>query len=99
MSKELAETREEVRAWAIQEPETKDLPEDHLEHIVTCLYHIIRWYKEDCPVGNFLTAVLRNNLRNACFTADDKNRKVLSLYVRFIHWNLPGNYIDKIKEL
>jgi len=41
------------------------------------------------PVGNFLTAVLSNNLKEACGRADDTNLQLLPNYVRFLYNHAP----------
>lgn len=95
-------TREQVREWASRESESKILMLyehlDEFEHVVNCLYHIILWYERKRPLGDFLTAVLKNDLMEACGRADDTNRKVLSLYVKFIYNNLPGDYRGRIRK-
>jgi hypothetical protein len=42
-------------------------------------------------VGDFLTAVLRNDLVEACGRADDVNCRLLPEIVRFCYCALPGN--------
>lgn len=41
-------------------------------------------------VGHFLTAVLSNNLCDACSRADDENILLLPNYVRFLHNYAPS---------
>lgn len=42
------------------------------------------------PVGDFLTAVLTNNLREACERADDTNIEILPVYVAYLYNEAPG---------
>jgi hypothetical protein len=42
------------------------------------------------PVGGFLTAVLSNDLREACVRADDVNRYALAEIVLFLHTYCPA---------
>jgi len=42
------------------------------------------------PVGDFLTAVLSNNLREAFARADEGNRKVMFQIVSYCHNQIPG---------
>lgn len=90
----------EIRRW-VRENTQRDpwLSEEEIDHITTCLSHIVKWYFEDRPVEGFLSAVLRNNLSEACECADDTNRKVLFTYVQFLYNNLPGDYAMKAKNL
>ena len=37
------------------------------------------------PVGHFLTAVLENNLKEACARADPENAPLLCWYIRFLY--------------
>jgi hypothetical protein len=41
------------------------------------------------PVGNFLTAVLSNNLKEACGRADETNLQILPNYVKFLYNHAP----------
>ena len=50
------------------------------------------------PVGHFLTAVLSNDLKEACHRADEFNQAFLFFYVRFLYnhaptgcWGSPSN--------
>ena len=66
-------------------------------------YHFRHWHISDhmldslrkyinfgCPVGDFLTAVLENNLSEACGRADDDNIENLPAYVAFIYNEAPS---------
>ena len=48
------------------------------------------YIKQHCPVGDFLTAVLENNLRAACELADDENIENLPAYVAYLYNEAPG---------
>lgn len=51
----------------------------------------MRRYVDDGRLpGHFLTAVLKNNLREAVMRADPANLNDLPNIVRWIHWELPG---------
>jgi len=41
------------------------------------------------PAGNFLEAVLSNDLTNAINRADNENRKALVEIVRYCYWEIP----------
>lgn len=43
-----------------------------------------------CPVGDFLTAVLCNDLREACSRADDHNVRNLAAYVVYLYNEAPS---------
>ncbi len=68
---------------------------DELDHVAMCLYHISKWYFEGYPLGNFLTAVVSDEFSQACFCADDTNRKALYLYALFLANKVGYDYRDK----
>lgn len=58
-----------------------------------------RYFEDGIPPGNFLTAVLCNDLREACGRADDENRHRLFEYIQFLYmyapagsWGSPDNF-------
>jgi hypothetical protein len=60
---------------------------------------IERWIEHGIPPGDFLTAVLKNDLMEACGRADDENRHLLFNYMQFFYneappncWGSPENY-------
>lgn len=90
---------EELRRWVTSNaealmPETP-LAEEEIDHITMCMQHIYSWYAEDYPLGNFLTAVVRNNFSEACMRADTANRKALYLYALFLANKLDVDYREK----
>jgi len=91
-------SREEVIHWALNEHETKGISVEDFDHIVHCLHDICLWYDEGRPLGDFLTAVLKNNFMEARGRADDVNGKVLHLYAKFIYNNLPMDYKQRIRS-
>jgi hypothetical protein len=50
---------------------------------------IRRYIENGIPPGHFLTAVICNDLREACARADDENRYLLFDYVKFFHNHAP----------
>ena len=48
-------------------------------------YYIVHYI----PPGDFLTAVICNDLREACGRADDENRHLLFEYVKFFYQHAP----------
>lgn len=62
----------------------EDKVPDHL------LEGLIAWGKKQHPVGNFLTAVLSNDLWEAVARADDDSMRSLRHIVMFIHNELPN---------
>ena len=85
---------EEIREYAERNNESWLTPNE-LDHVATCMEHIQRWYYEGYPLGGFLTAVVRNDLLEACFRADDINIRALKLYAYFLTWNLPADWRQK----
>lgn len=68
--------------------------EDALENseIPQYMHHvIINWIEYGTPPGSFLTAVLCNDLREACGRADDTNRHLLFEYVSWLYNNAPAD--------
>jgi len=93
----------DIRQWVEQNAEGL-MPETQftlgeLDHIAMCMHHIYRWYHEDYPIGDFLTAVVRNDLCEACYKADDMNRKALYLYALFLANKLPFDYREKSRPV
>jgi len=91
-------TRQEIEKWALGEPETEGLTEKEIEHVVHCLEALMNWYWEDIPCGHFLTAVLTNDFNEACGRADGTNRKVLTLYDKFLYNCIPADYKEKLRK-
>ena len=48
-----------------------------------------RYIENGIPPGDFLTAVICNDLREACGRADDENRRLLFEYVKFFYCHAP----------
>jgi hypothetical protein len=42
------------------------------------------------PVGDFLTAIINNDLKGAVNRADDENQKLIVQYVKFLYNNAPN---------
>ena len=60
-----------------------------------------RYVKEHCSTSGFLRAVLENDLREACFKADDFNAPNIIDIVRWCHNTLPNHCWgskEKVKE-
>ena len=91
------ETYQEIREYAENNNEPNLTPEE-LDHVAMCMEHISRWYYEDYPLGGFLTAIVNNDLLEACFRADDVNIKALKLYAYFLTWNLPADWRKMAKQ-
>jgi len=51
---------------------------------------ILRWVENGIPPGHFLTAVLCNDLREACTRADDQNIHLIPEYVSWLYNHAPG---------
>jgi len=93
--------KEQIRLWVEQNAKglMSQIPLDakEIDHIAYCMEHIDRWYHEGYPVGDFLSAVVKDNFSEACFQADDINRKALYLYALFMANKIPGDYRKKAK--
>ena len=86
----------EIRQW-VEENARGLFTAQELDHIVMCMHHIYCWYYEGYPIGDFLTAVVRNDFCEACYQADDINRKELYLYAIFLANKIPFDYRKKAK--
>ncbi len=63
----------------------------YVESIRPGIIESLRRYGEHkTPTGDFLHAVLCNDLREACARADDGNRKVLFEIVAYCYYELPS---------
>ena len=54
-----------------------------------CREGLARYFQAGVPVGDFLTAVLSNDLTRAVLYADDINLPALRAYIHFLHHNAP----------
>ncbi len=52
---------------------------------------IDRHAQEGCPCGDFVTAVLENNLMEAFSRADDENEIKMGEIIRYCYNEIPGN--------
>lgn len=50
-----------------------------------------RYIDDKIPPGGFLTAVITNDLKEACGRADDQNRRIIFEYVAYLHNYCPAN--------
>ena len=91
-------TYEEIRKYASDNSESK-LSSDELDHVAMCLEHIQKWYYEDYPLGDFLTAVVNNDLLKSVFLTDDINIKTLKIYTYFLTWNILADWRKKAKRV
>lgn len=57
----------------------------------TIVAKILNYAEHGHPVGDFLTVVLCNDLREAVMRADDDNLRELKAIVLFCHNEIPGN--------
>ena len=63
-------------------------PEQHI-HVSHCLRSLSMLYAEGWFVGDFLTAVSKNDLMRAIQTADETNRQFIHAYCAFIYNEVP----------
>ena len=81
---------------------------DHMEHgfailpcSEACKEGLRNYFYEGKPAGDFLMAVLRNDLMDVCGRADIKNQRILFEYCRFLYNSAPhGSYgsSDNVKN-
>lgn len=51
---------------------------------------LLRYVNNGIAPGDFLTAVLNNDLKEACARADDENRQLIYEYVKFLYNQAPS---------
>lgn len=51
---------------------------------------IINYVEHNIPPGDFLLAILKNDLKRACLHADDENIDLIPVYISFFYWNIPS---------
>jgi hypothetical protein len=62
---------------------------------------IMRYVEHGVPPGDFLTAVLSNDLMGAMGRADEENQRDLLEICQFVHMEIPGvchGSLEKMKE-
>lgn len=69
-----------------------DLTTDsHYEHIAPLTVKaLVNWGKYGLHPGDFVTAVLTNDLQGAVARADDQNRPMIDVICRFVHNQMPN---------
>lgn len=63
--------------------------------------YLIRYVEEGVPPGHFLSAVINNDLREACSRADSKNKTRLHAFVMWLYnWAPQGcwGYADAVHD-
>lgn len=71
---------------------TKESKDAMFEHGIPEYMHdaIIRFYENGFPPGSFLSAVIDNDLKDACGRADDTNRHCLFNYIMWFYNEAPN---------
>jgi hypothetical protein len=66
---------------------------------------LIRYVEQGIPPGDFLQAVINNDLREACGRADDENKRLLPEYIMWFYnwapgacWGSPENFKEWMEE-
>jgi hypothetical protein len=65
------------------------LPEEAVAHLEHCLRSLAMFYIEGWNIGDFLTAVVKNNLMDSMKRADEVNQKNVHVYCSFIYNEVP----------
>ena len=69
-----------------------------LEHVADLCFKLFEWSAKGTPAGDFLTAVIKNDLSEAAGRADATNMHQLWIYPAFIYNVAPRNWRDKPDE-
>jgi len=100
-------TQADIKRWLKKQGQIKllverrVLTEKNLDHIARLIHQIYLAYHDMMPrtgLGHFLTAIVKNDLEEACGRADSINRFVLPIYIRFLYNYAPANYREQILE-
>ncbi len=89
---------DDIQRWVRRQEEAKRLTGDEFDHVVFCLHKIYKHAAENAVIEKFLSAVLKNDFIEAGLFADETNRKVLSLYAKFVHNVPPMHFVQKQRE-
>lgn len=77
--------------WRFCAPESFGIP-DH------CAFSLVLWVINRHPVGDFLRAVLSNNLIEAALRADKTNRDCLHAYAEWLWNNAPDGCYGSVAK-
>jgi len=80
-------------------PEFGVMSSDEIEHVAQCLEALDLWYFQGLFLGDFLTAVVSNDLMEAYGRADSTNFKFMYLYPTYLHNEMPADWREKAKQL
>lgn len=90
---EIMRAAESAERFAAQlEKVAPDFPDVCPQGIPSPVYQALKNYLVyRRPAGDFVMAVLRNNLHESLSRADSTNLESLPIIVHFIYWSVPGN--------
>jgi len=95
MHTKCSRTNEELTAMLDEElsqPDYDQLP----KYMLPAVYQYV---VDGRPPGTFLEAVITNNLRHALTCADDRNLKVLPVWVRFFYNCVPAACVGDAHDM
>lgn len=69
-----------------------------LEHVADLCFSLYEWSAKGGHLGDFLTAVVKNDLKEAVGRADNVNQKQLWVYPTFIYNCAPAGWKDGKNE-
>jgi len=79
-----------------------NLTPEEIDHVAQYMMDIYYWHTRGIPPGSFVEAVIRNDLREASWSANDINAKALVLYGKLLI-EIPGAFSKewqtKLKEI
>lgn len=74
----------------------REMSVSNLQHVAECCHHLYQWATHQLPsVGNFLTAVIANDLMKSIQYADETNRDLLWVYVIFMYNVAPSGWRER----
>lgn len=90
-------TKEDVERWFKENRGMFPVDIQDEEHLVHCLYKIYLHLEKDELVGDFLQAIVSNDLLEAGLRADNTNAKGLRIYAYFLHNVAPAPVRNRIR--
>jgi len=86
--------QDEVREWLLK----NGVKKEDVEHVLKCLRAAIAELYGEFPCGDFMRAILKNDLMETIFRADDINIHYIPVYVRFLFWYIPFGDLWKYRK-
>jgi len=67
----------------------------NVNHAIHMCRTISNWYYHNFPMGDFCTAMVKNDFIEAVARADDINLHQLKIYMLFLTWHIGEDYLER----